>query len=141
MLHACNIIVFNEVCMKKQHIVKFIVQNHFHIHFTVFILMLVPYCFKFYSKYWHNGIDVLIEGFFIVLITYSFLCISPAHYIMRLILTDAFHIKDTNEYNEIRKEFNDMFYDFRLIEYKLYNKILITTTIPVIILFWIVLSI
>lgn len=127
--------------MKKQHIIKFIVKNHFHIHFTVFILMLIPYCFKFYSKYWHNGIDVLIEGFFTVLFTYVFLCGVPAGYIMRLILTDAFHIKDTNEDNEPRKEFDEMLNNFYLIEYKLFNKILTTTTIPVIILFWIILSI
>lgn len=108
--------------MKKQHIIKFIVQNHFHIHFTVFILMLVPYCFKFYSKYWHNGIDVFIEGFFTVLFTYVFLCISPAQYIMNCIWTDAVVIDYKNEY-------------------KLFNKILTTTTIPVIILFWIILLI
>ena len=127
--------------IKRKYLIwKFIVENRFHIHFTVFILMLIPYFFKFYSKYWHNGIDVLIEGFITVFFTYSFLCLTPAYYIMRLILTDAFHIKDTDEDNELRKEFNEMFYNFLLIEYKLYNKILIAVTIPVVILFWIILA-
>ena len=107
---------------RKHLICNFIVKNHFHIHFTVFILMLVPYYLKFYSKYWHNGINVLFDGFITVLFTYGLLCITPTQYIMNCIRSDTVVIDYKNEYN-------------------LFNKILITTTIPVIILFWVILSV
>lgn len=125
--------------MKNHLIWKFIIKNHFHLNVISLLLMIIPYYIKFYSKFWSNGVDVLIEGLITSFITYYLLCITPTHYIIHLILTDVLYIKDTNEEGETRKEYNDMLYNFCIKEYKLYNKILVTISIPVVILFWIIL--